>query len=298
MKGKLSIIFGIDMETDVGHFTPFYEGVKNATPVLLELFEQKNIKTTFYFTGDAARQNPYSVELVRGSGNEIGCHSLFHETIGEELFPIPGVKPILPEEVKSRLETATRWVEEVSGARPVSFRCPRLWGSTAVVNALDQLGYVSDASYPMYFFRQRFAPFHPDSMDWTQEGQLHILEIPNFADMTMESKDPLLERDRDQWPLFRTEGTDALMVHIENFLDFIDKRNLPAVLCFYFHPWEFIQVKKRYHYGEGAVIPDAFITKNCGKKALREFSRLIDMLKAMGGTFYRADNFVKGWDGE
>jgi len=32
------VIFGIDMETDVGSFTPFYEGAKNGTPILLEVF--------------------------------------------------------------------------------------------------------------------------------------------------------------------------------------------------------------------------------------------------------------------
>ncbi len=295
-KSNVSVIFGIDMETDVGSFTPFYEGVKNATPVLLELFDKKGVEATFYFTGDAARENPDVVKLVKESPNEIGCHSLYHETVGDELFPIPGVKPLLPEEVAFRIETATKWVEEVSGSRPVSFRCPRLWGSTAVINALEGLGYVSDASYPMYYYRERLVPYHPDRCDWTKEGRLKILEIPNFADMAMESKDPLLERDRDQWPLFRTESAGALFEHIRNFVGFVEGKGLPAVLCFYFHPWEFISVKKRYHYGEGAVIPDAFITKGCGAKAIREFARLIDLLKDSGACFYRADEFARYWN--
>ena len=208
MDKSIHVILGIDMETDCGHNTPFYEGVQKATPILLDIFEKKGVKTTFYFTGDAARQNPASVELVRGCGHDIGCHSLYHETVGEELYPIPGVKPLLPGEVFHRLETATQWVEEVSGTRPVSFRGPRLWGSTEVVNALEKLGYTSDATYPMYYFRQRFTPYHPSSRDWTQKGELKLLEIPNFADMLMESRDQPTESDRDQWPIFRTEGAD------------------------------------------------------------------------------------------
>lgn len=296
MSDKIHVIFGIDMETDVGSFTPFYEGVKNGTPILLDLFDKKDIKATFYFTGDAAKQNPETVRLVKDSGNEVGCHSLYHETVGEELFPIPGVKPLLPQEVPFRLKVATEWVAEVLGHNPVSFRAPRLWGSTAVVNALEELGYVSDASYPMYFFRERFVPYHPSKDDWTKEGDLKILEIPNFADMLMESNDPDLERDRDQWPLFRTEGTKALMKHINNYIKFIKNKDLPIVLCFYFHPWEFIEVKEKYHYGEGAVIPDSFITKGCGEKATRELSILIDELKAMGAEFYRADEFAAYWN--
>ena len=58
MDKSIHVILGIDMETDCGHNTPFYEGVQKATPVLLDIFEKKGVKTTFYFTGDAARQNP------------------------------------------------------------------------------------------------------------------------------------------------------------------------------------------------------------------------------------------------
>lgn len=284
------------METDVGHFTPYYEGVKNGTPLLIDLFKKKNMKATFYFTGEAARQNPEYVELVRDNMHEIGCHSLFHETVGDELSPIPGVRPLLTDEVDFRLKVATKWVEEILGKRPVSFRAPRLWGSTAVLNALEELGYTSDASYPMYFFRERFIPYHPSKNDWTKEGTLKILEIPNFADMYMESNDKPMERDRDQWPLFRTKSAEALMEHIENFLKFVKLRNLPPVLCFYFHPWEFIKMKRKFHYGEGTVIPDKIITEGCGIKAYRELGILIDLLKDIGGEFHTAESFTKYWN--
>ena len=296
MDKSIHVILGIDMETDCGHNTPFYEGVQKATPVLLDIFEKKGVKTTFYFTGDAARQNPASVELVRGCGHDIGCHSLYHETVGEELYPIPGVKPLLPGEVFHRLETATQWVEEVSGTRPVSFRGPRLWGSTEVVNALEKLGYTSDATYPMYYFRQRFTPYHPSSRDWTQKGELKLLEIPNFADMLMESRDQPTESDRDQWPIFRTEGADALMLRVKNFLRFLEPRGLPAVLCFYFHPWEFVQMQPAYHYGVSTVMPDPIIIEGRGVKSCHEFGLLIDRLKDMGAVFDTAAGLAEQWD--
>lgn len=296
MDDKIHVIFGFDMETDVGSFTPFYDGVKNATAPLVEMFDKKGIKGTFFYTGDAARRNPDSVELVKQSGNEVGTHSLFHETVGDELFPIPGVVPLLAEEVPFRIRKATEWVEEVLGQRPVSFRCPRLWSSTAVVNALEDLNYAVDASYPMYFYRERFVPYHPSSQNWTQEGSLNILEIPNFADMVMKSKDPGLERDRDQWPLFRTKGADALMKRVEGFIRFMRSKGLPVVLCFYFHPWEFIPIKRSYKYGECMVTPDRFITLNCGDKAMSEFGILIDRLLDLGAEFHRADEFAGKWN--
>lgn len=285
---KIKVTIGIDMETDIGSFTPFYEGVKNGTPLLLEIFEKKDIKGTFYFTGEAARENKEIARMIVESGNEVGCHSLYHETLGDELFPIPGVKPVLPEEVPIRIKKATQWVEEASGVHPVSFRCPRLWGSTAVVNTLEELGYVADASYPMYFYRKQFAPYHPSKENWLNKGDMKILEIPNFADMLMESKDSPLERDRDQWPLFRTKGANALIKHIDNFLTFVRQKDIPPVLCFYFHPWEMIPMAEKFHFGESTVIPDSFITEGCGQKACVELAKVIDYLKSIGGEFYRA----------
>ena len=279
---------GVDVETDVGSFTPFYEGLRYGTPRLLDLFDRKGIQGTFYFVGEAARVNPDIAQLVRSSGNEVGCHSLYHETVGDELFPIPGVKALLPHEVEPRLRMATDWVEQASGVRPVSFRSPRLWGSTAVIRALANLGYTTDASYPMYFYRERFTPYFASLDDWTKEGQSPILELPNFADMTMKSMDPGLERDRDQWPLFRTEGAQYLLGRVRSYLDFCDARGLERFLCFYIHPWEFHPMAEEFHFGEAKVIPDSFITRNCGEAALHQLDDLIVGLQEMGVEFVTA----------
>ncbi|MDD4493961.1 MAG: polysaccharide deacetylase family protein [Eubacteriales bacterium] len=295
MAKKIYGLFGIDMETDVGSFTPFYEGAKHGTPKIVNLFNEKGIKGTFFFTGDCAKGNPEIVKLVFDSGNEVGCHSLYHETVGDELFPIPGIKPLLPHEVFPRLEMATEWVTEVAGVRPVSFRSPRLWGSTAVINALEKLGYASDASYPMYFYREQFAPYHPSREDWTKKGDSPVLEIPNFADMTMKSEDPPLERDRDQWPLFRTKGADYMLGRVKSFISFCDDKGIPPFVCMYIHPWEFVPMKSSYHFGEATVIPDEFLTYNCGDNALKELSALIDGLQGMGVEFKRADELARIW---
>jgi peptidoglycan/xylan/chitin deacetylase (PgdA/CDA1 family) len=284
----MHVLIGVDMETDVGSFTPFYEGAKRGTPLLIDLFKEKGVQGTFFFTGECARENPGVARMVAKSGNEVGCHSLYHETIGDELFPIPGVKPLLPHEVKPRLALCKSWVEEAAGASTTSFRCPRLWGSTAVVNALEELGFTCDVSYPMYFYREQFAPYHPNRKDWTKRGDSTLLEVPNFADMTMESKDPGLERDRDQWPLFRTEGAAYMLDRSKAFVKFCDDKNIPRVLAFYIHPWEFWPMKSSYHFGEATVIPDEFITKNCGEVALRELGLLIDGLLGMGAKFATA----------
>jgi peptidoglycan-N-acetylglucosamine deacetylase len=281
---RFEVLLGFDMETDVGSWTPHHEGLRHGTPRVLEIFAHHKVLGTFYFVGHSAREVPESVRWCRDAGHEIGAHSLYHETVGDPIFPIPGVYPLLPHEVKPRLELNTQWVEEVGGVRPVSFRCPRLFGSTAVCNALEELGYVSDASYPMYFYKDRLAPYHPDASDWTKEGNLRLLEIPNFADLSLASTDTY-GRDRDQWPKFRTESAERILKHVDNFLAYLQERKVARkVLAFYFHPWEFHPMPEGLiHFGEGAVRPDPFIVKNCGEVALRELDALILGLKKRGG---------------
>jgi peptidoglycan/xylan/chitin deacetylase (PgdA/CDA1 family) len=290
------VVLGLDMETDSGSWTPYWQGLVEGTPRMLGVLEKHGVPATCFFMGEAARVHPEMVRYAKERGFEIGCHALYHETVGDEIFPIPGVKPLLPQEVPLRLKTASEWVAEAAGEMPVSFRSPRLWGSTAVVNALEQLGYVADASLPMYHYTERITAYHPDPSDWTREGSMKLLEIPNFADLTIASEDPY-GRDRDQWPLFRTECAEALMRHVTRFVDYVGERGARPVLCFYFHPWEFIDMPPEFTYGEGTVRPMPFLLKNCGDYALAQFDELVAAMKAQGFVFRAARDLAESWDG-
>jgi peptidoglycan/xylan/chitin deacetylase (PgdA/CDA1 family) len=284
----IQAVLGFDMETDIGSFTPYYEGVLHGMPVILEILARHGVTATFFFTGDAARKYPQVARRIADAGHEIGSHSLFHETVGDPLFGIPGITPLLPEEVELRLLRATQWVEEAAGVRPVSFRAPRLFGSTAMVNALETLGYAADASYPMYYYRDRLGPYHPSREDWTQEGKMSIVELPNFADLSMTSQDPY-GRDMDQWPLFRTESAEALLRHVDGYARYCRDREIEPFLCFYLHPWEFYPMPTEpIHYGEAIVIPDPFIVRNCGPYAAEQLDLLVGKLLARGTRFVQA----------
>ena len=212
---------------------------------------------------------------VRDAGHETGCHGLFHETLGDPIFPLPNNWPILPSEVEGRLRIATQIVRETSGVRPTSFRCPRLWGSTQVVNVLEKLGYLADASFPLYFYRKPFTPYHPSAKDWTKPGKMKLVEIPNFCDLSMESNDPY-QRDRDQWPLYRTQGAAALMEKADSYIAYVQDHGKRPVVCFYLHPWEFHTMPQgSLDFGESSVKPLPFIVKNCGPKAVKQLDRVL-----------------------
>ncbi|MGI6610007.1 MAG: polysaccharide deacetylase family protein [Limnochordia bacterium] len=295
---QLLVLLGFDMETDVGSWTPFYTGLTEGTPRILELLQKKNATGTFFFVGDAARAHPEVVRSVLQAGHEVGCHSLYHETVGDPLFPIPGVYPLLPEEVPLRIRRATELVEDACGSKVLSFRSPRLWGSSAVLRALAELGYIADASYPLYYYRERLAPYYPAADDWTREGDLPVLEVPNFADISQPKKD-VYGRDADQWPVFRTQGAHALMQSVKRFIAYADARlpaGVPLVLCFYMHPWEFAPMPQGpIHYGEGSVIPDPFIVEGCGETAVTQLGVLLDALSEIGCGYVTAAELARVW---
>ena len=68
----MEVVLGFDMETDIGSFTPFYEGLLHGTPVILEILAREGIRATFFFTGDAARQHPEVARAVLAAGHEVG----------------------------------------------------------------------------------------------------------------------------------------------------------------------------------------------------------------------------------
>ena len=295
---EIQVVFGIDMETDIGSWTPFYEGVTKGTPLLLNLFAKKSIPVTAFWVADTARRFPEIVREMESAGHETGTHSLYHETVGDSLFEIPGTYPLLPEEVQPRIKLATDILEDIVGHKVVSWRCPRLFGGTHVTNALEALGYECDATYPMYFYNEQLFPYHPSQENWTEQGSLNLIEIIQFADMGIESKDEY-GRDKDQWPLYRTQSTEDFIPHIESFMSYLEKNDQsqkPIVLCFYFHPWEFWEMPEGViHFGEGGVLPDPFLTKGCGKYCLNQVELLIDWLKSKEAAFLTAGQCARKW---
>jgi len=114
------------------------------------------------------------------------------------------------------------------------------------------------------------------------------VELPNFADLSMASRDAY-GRDMDQWPIFRTDGAEALLRHIEGFAGYCEHRSVAPFLCFYFHPWEFHPMPQgEIRFGEGGVRPDPFIVKNCGPYAAEQLDILIARLLERGARFVQA----------
>ena len=62
---NIRTVLGFDMETDIGSWTPWYNGFKPGTEMILSVLKKNNITATFFFTADAAQKNREVIEMVR-----------------------------------------------------------------------------------------------------------------------------------------------------------------------------------------------------------------------------------------
>ena len=183
----ITVVFGFDSETDVGSWTPFYEGLQHGTPRILDLLAQKGVTSTFFFTGDAAMQHPEIVKQVAAAGHEVGAHSLYHETVGDPSS-------------RSRGEAAAPGGKCPAGAprhrggrqrvgRAASPGAALACGKHRRRQPLEELGYIADASYPSTTTASSWCPT-TQAARIGRKGRLEGASDHNFADMTIESKDP------------------------------------------------------------------------------------------------------------
>ncbi|MHB1346075.1 MAG: polysaccharide deacetylase family protein [Candidatus Humimicrobiaceae bacterium] len=279
MKNKIKknkyLIFGFDMEPDVGSTSVNYEGVKYGTPRITDILEKNSVKATFLWTGDCALKNEDILKYVDSKGYEIGCHSLFHEDLGEVNFVSSSISKILDEELEHRLTLNVEVVKKITGKNPKSFRSPRGFGSNKLIEVLEKLGFEQDSSYLQFNRGSRDFPYFASKTNWEKEGDSNILELPCFCFDMENASDNTFARRLDSWPRLRTHGARFVF---ENMLPIVDRQydNFGmSALTFYLHPWEFHKMPQSIKYAEGTLYYDEFLYKNTGENQVREFDDFI-----------------------
>ena len=289
------VIFGFDMETDIGNYLPTYNGLVHGTPKLLDLLARHRVRGTFLFTGNAALANEGAVTAVCEAGHEVGCHSLKHETLGDAGFNMPNDTPILEWEVEQRLVMNAQIVERITGREPVSFRAPRLWQGQGQVLALEKLGFLVDASYSAARYGKQIVPYHPSRENWLEAGDMRILEIPNFAFLDKDYDYSRFFCKNDQWPLLRLLGAEFVFDRVQFVIREQKKVSSVCVLLFYLHPWEFEEMPDRYEYDEGYFVFKPELYQNCGEHALGELDRFIQLCLGNGFSIVTMQDFYAIW---
>ena len=108
-------------------------------PRVLELFDRRGLKITFFIVGqDAAlEQNHAALQSIAEAGHEIGNHSFHHE---------PWLHLYTPAQIAEELTRAEAAIAAATGRRPMGFRGPGFSFSPELLAQLARRGYDYDAS--------------------------------------------------------------------------------------------------------------------------------------------------------
>ena len=108
-------------------------------PMLLDLYRELNIKSTFFFTGYIAKLIPDIVRIVIADGHEVGCHGLVHDV--DKAFDVLSEN----DQIKHLIE-AKQILENITNKKIISFRAPALRVNNSTVHALTKAGFQIDSS--------------------------------------------------------------------------------------------------------------------------------------------------------
>ncbi len=167
-------------------------------PIFLDVFDQLEIKITFFVVGqDAAIEKNHKVlKTIIDRGHEIGNHSFHHES---------WLKTYSKEKIEEEIVIAEEAIEKATGIRTNMFRGPGFSWSNDLLEVLQKRNYLFDAStLPTYIsplmrryyfakskltkeqkesrkelfgsFKEGFYPLKP--YNWKLNNNKKLLEIP------------------------------------------------------------------------------------------------------------------------
>ena len=168
-----------------------YKVLKEGMPLLLDLYEKNNIKSTFFFTGYIAKLYPEIVKMVIPYEHEVASHGLSHEKVdGFDVMPLK--KQI------SHLKESKKILEDISGVEVISFRAPALRVNTDTAIALRESNYKIDSSVASQRFDMFMSfgglkklnwltaprlPYKTSNTSLFKKGNSNIIEVPLSASL-------------------------------------------------------------------------------------------------------------------
>lgn len=121
-------------------------------PQMLEILKDKNVKITFFVTGNWASKNPELLRKMYLAGHEIGSHGYGHKMCSQ----------ISDDELRSELEKTEKAICRAIGVRPVYFAPPSGDFSSATVDVCRQEGY-------------RMILWSADTIDWREGSTADVI---------------------------------------------------------------------------------------------------------------------------
>lgn len=272
--------------------------LKEGMPVLLDIYQKYDIKTTFFFTGYIAEKFPAVVKMILPHKHEVASHGYSHE-VDQALDILPYKKQV------EHLRKSKQLLEDISGQEVITFRAPALRVNTHTPLALAETGYRIDSSIPS----QRFdfflsfgslrklkwllaprLPYFTKENDLARKGKGKILEVPLSAFFF-----PYVSTTMRIFPRLT-----KIQRHLLNMESSINKK--PIV--FDIHPNEIIEEKKGkrsierrtanfFKYLLSDVLRGKLKTANLGRKAIPLYISEIEFFKKKNYGFVTIRDFCK-----
>jgi polysaccharide deacetylase family protein (PEP-CTERM system associated) len=212
----------VQATVDQSLWTTLPSRIDDQVSKILELFDSKSTKATFFVLGWVAEHHPRTVRKIVAAGHEIACHSYAHQL----------VYSLTPQEFRIDTRRAVACIEDASGVTPHVYRAPSYSITKKSLWALEILveeGFTHDSSiYPIAHDRYGM----PGS-----ERFAHVIETPAGPIRELPIATVKLSGDRvvpigggGYLRLLPYRYTSAGIRRVNR------DENQPA--CIYFHPWE------------------------------------------------------------
>jgi polysaccharide deacetylase family protein (PEP-CTERM system associated) len=151
---------------------PPTERVIKNIDILLNLFNERNVKATFFVLGEIAYTFPGLVKNISSNGHELGVHGYHHD----QFFKLNPIK------AKEDLHRAKTLIEDITGRNVFGFRAPAFSISKNTAWALDiiaDLGFRYDSSIvPAKVNRYGWGGFDKGIHHLILDGGKSLIEVP------------------------------------------------------------------------------------------------------------------------
>ncbi len=113
---------------------------------LLELFEKKKIRATFFVLSWIAERLPNLIREIRKRGHEIASHGYYHTMLTELSY----------ERLKDELIKSKLILEEILQEKIFGYRAPNFSINEKILKLIHKAGYLYDSSYNSFRLNRRY----------------------------------------------------------------------------------------------------------------------------------------------
>jgi hypothetical protein len=160
--------------------------LEQGMPRLLDLYDEFEIKTTFFYTGYIAELYPEVVKMAHSRGHEIASHGYSHKV--ENAFDV-----LSEIKIREHLIRSKNTLEQIIGEEVLTFRAPALRVKKNISSALLETGFLIDSSvasqridmflsfgvkHKLNWFRAPRGIYFTKPEDLFSKGNSDLLEIP------------------------------------------------------------------------------------------------------------------------